>query len=89
MVLASALGIPVTTMETAGEGGAWGIAVLADYMMNGNNTELEEYLRRNVFYKKKQSIAIPKQDEVVGFEDYLKQYKANLILEQNAFHKCI
>lgn len=47
--MANAIGAPVTVMETAGEGGAWGIALLADYMNNKGNLSLDEYLSTKVF----------------------------------------
>ena len=47
--LAAALNAPVTVMKTAGEGGAWGIAVLANYLINKNGKTLEEYLENDVF----------------------------------------
>ena len=49
VALAAALNAPVTVMKTAGEGGAWGIAVLANYLINKNGKTLEEYLENDVF----------------------------------------
>ena len=48
-LLAAAMNAPVTVLETAGEGGAWGIALLAAYMIHGQGRTLEEYLDRGIF----------------------------------------
>src|SRR5699024_239114 len=48
-ILAAAMETPVTVMETAGEGGAWGIAVLAAYLQDEENRSLEDYLNNKVF----------------------------------------
>ncbi|GAA3333545.1 hypothetical protein GCM10020331_098000 [Ectobacillus funiculus] len=59
-IMAAALNVPVSVMETAGEGGAWGIALLAAYMMNkADNETLEEYLSQKVFAEKKPAWLCP------------------------------
>lgn len=48
-VLAAALNLPISVMKTAGEGGPWGMAILASYLVNGNGENLADYLDNNVF----------------------------------------
>lgn len=84
-ILADALNVPVTTMETAGEGGPWGMALLAAYMMRKAEGEsLENYLNHKVFSTAKSSTLNPTPEGVAGFEAYLKRYKACLRAEDAA-----
>ena len=73
-LLAAAIHAPVTVMETAGEGGAWGIALLADYMLNGNGQSLEDYLDQQVFAGMKQSTMEPDPEDEAGFDAYMKRF---------------
>ena len=84
-ILADALNVPITTMETAGEGGPWGMALLAAYMVrkSGNET-MEDYLQNRVFCSAKSSCVSPDDDGVEGFRTYLEQYKACLPAQQVA-----
>ena len=84
-LLAAAVKAPVAVMETAGEGGAWGIALLAAYRMRRREDEtLETFLRDRVYYKAKESTCSPTEKDVVGFEKFMRQYKAGLAIERAA-----
>ncbi len=73
--LAAAIHAPVTVMETAGEGGAWGIALLADYMVNRKNDEtLEDYLQNRVFTGMKQMTVSPDPVDEEGFDRYMERF---------------
>ncbi|MDY2938641.1 MAG: FGGY-family carbohydrate kinase [Fusicatenibacter sp.] len=84
-ILAAAMNAPVSVMETAGEGGAWGIALLASYMINkdGNET-LDDYLAEKVFSGNKGSKMNPDPEDVAGFEAFIERYKAGLPIERAA-----
>ena len=83
--MAAACNAPVTCMETAGEGGPYGMALLSAYMLNKAEGEsLEEYLNTHVFADAKGTTMMPKQADVDGFNKYIKQYKALLEVERKA-----
>lgn len=84
-IMAAALNVPVSVMDTAGEGGAWGIALLASYMINksGNET-LEAYLAGKVFAGKAGSKISPDAKDVEGFEQFMKRYTKGLAIERAA-----
>jgi len=76
---------PVSVMETAGEGGAWGIALLAEYMMNKAEGEtLESYLDTKVFADMKCVTLEPDQKDVEGFNKFMERYIACLPVERAA-----
>ncbi|OFK23708.1 xylulokinase [Olsenella sp. HMSC062G07] len=76
-ILAAALEAPVTVMDTAGEGGAWGQAVAASYMLNrGEHETLAEFLSRRVFSGVGSSTVEPDAADVEGFRSYLARFKA-------------
>ena len=84
-VLAAALNSPISVMETAGEGGAWGIALLAAYTAWGkNHGSLPQWLDDCVFAGVKGTELAPDADDVAGFAVYLRRYKACLPVEQAA-----
>ena len=84
-ILAAALNAPVSVMETAGEGGAWGIALLASFLVNKNDKEsLADFLNRAVFAGDQGTKMDPDKDDVKGFEDFMKTYKAGLAIEKAA-----
>lgn len=84
-LMAGALGVPVSVMETAGEGGAWGIALLASYMRNKDEGEtLEEYLDNKVFCENTGATVKPDQTDVDGFNQYMARYKAAVAVEKAA-----
>lgn len=83
--MAAACNAPVTCMETAGEGGPYGMALLAAYMMNKAEGEtLEEYLNAHVFADAKGTTLAPDQADVDGFNTYIEQYKQLLKVEKTA-----
>lgn len=81
---AAALQSPVSVMETAGEGGAWGIAVLAAYMRNQNGRTLEDYLETEVFSGAEGVTIAPSEEDAAGFERFMKRYLAGLPVERAA-----
>lgn len=84
-VLAAALNSPISVMETAGEGGAWGIALLAAYAVNGNKGQsLADFLDERVFAGNTGTEIAPTADEVAGFNAYIENYKAGLAIEKAA-----
>lgn len=83
-LMAGAMNCPVSVMETAGEGGAWGIAVLARYAFDTQNLSLDEYLRNNVFSQYKATTVNPDKNDVEGFAEYMKLYKKALAVEKCA-----
>lgn len=83
-LMAGALNTPVSVMETAGEGGAWGIAVLARYVLDKDTLTLDEYLAQKVFSKYKSTTIIPLQEDVDGFKKYTELYKKALAVENSA-----
>lgn len=84
-LLAAALNCPVTVMETAGEGGAWGIALLAAYMVQKEDGEtLEAYLDKKVFAGQEGSTLAPDKKDVDGFNEFIKRYEAGLEIERAA-----
>ena len=83
--LAAAMDAPITVMETAGEGGAWGMALLAAYMINKNDGEtLDDYLNNKVFAGQTGSILEPAAEDVKGFDEFIERYKAGLAVERAA-----
>ena len=84
-MMAAAMNVPVSVMETAGEGGAWGIALLALYMFNkAENEPLEAYLSEKVFAGKSGSTISPDQKDVDGFTTFMERYKKGLGIERAA-----
>jgi sugar (pentulose or hexulose) kinase len=84
-IMAAALNTPVSVMETAGEGGAWGIALLASYMVNKKDNEtLEEFLSQNVFAEQAGMRMSPDPKDIEGFEKFMVRYKKGLAIERAA-----
>ena len=84
-LLAAALDCPVTVMETAGEGGAWGIALLAAYMVWKDEGEtLEAYLDKKVFAGQEGTTLAPDKKDVDGFNEFIKRYEEGLSIERAA-----
>lgn len=82
---AAAMNVPVTVMETAGEGGAWGIALLAAYMNEKNENEsLSDYLAEKIFAGEKGSRMEPDAKDVEGFERFMERYTKGLAIERAA-----
>ena len=83
-LMAGAMKTPVSVLSTAGEGGAWGIAVLASYAKNNFGLSLEEFLDNKVFSKYEISTVEPDINDVNGFEKYMTLYKKSLAVEKSA-----
>ena len=81
--MAAACGASVTCMETAGEGGPYGMALLAAYM-DRREESLEEFLSRDVFASAKSTTLHPEQADMEGFNRYLAAFKAGLAAEKAA-----
>ena len=82
--LAAAVNAPVTVMDTAGEGGPWGMAVLASYLINKDNMSLSEYLEKIIFKDAKGTTIEPDVRDAAGLEAYMERYKAGLEVEKMA-----
>jgi sugar (pentulose or hexulose) kinase len=84
-MMAAALNVPVSVMETAGEGGAWGIALLAAYMARkGADEPLEAYLAEKVFAGQRSVTVAPDPLDVEGFEAFMERYRRGLPVERAA-----
>ncbi len=84
-ILAAAIDAPVSVMETAGEGGAWGIALLAAYMISREQGEsLADYLTNKVFAGMSGSKISPDAKDVVGFDTFIARYSKGLPIERAA-----
>ena len=84
-VMATAINAPVSVMETAGEGGAWGIALLAAFMLNKKENEtLENYLSLQVFANQKSETIAPDPKDVAGFNAFMERFVKGLAIEKSA-----
>jgi sugar (pentulose or hexulose) kinase len=84
-IMAAAMNVPVSVMETASEGGAWGIALLASYMLHqAPNEPLEAYLSDKVFAGQNGSMIAPDPKDVDGFAVFMERYKRGLVIERAA-----
>ena len=84
-VMAAAVNVPVSVMQTAGEGGAWGIALLASYMVNkGADETLSQYLDDKVFVGQESVTLRPDIKDVEGFDTFIKRYSEGLFIERAA-----
>jgi len=88
-IMAAAMNVPVAVMETAGEGGAWGIALLAGYMADKREGEtLEDYLSNRIFADMPVERLAPEAKDVDSFNAYIERYSAGLPIERAAV-ECI
>ncbi len=84
-ILAAAINSPISVMETAGEGGAWGIALLGSYMVNNPKClPLADFLDEIVFAGHSGEEIVPTADDVKGFNKYIENYKKCLPIEETA-----
>ena len=84
-VLAAAINSPISVMETAGEGGAWGIALLGSYLVNNKKGQsLADFLDESVFVSDAGVEVSPTPEDVAGFNTYIESYKAGLPIEEAA-----
>lgn len=88
-ILAGAINTPVSVMETAGEGGAWGIALLASYMINKNGEDLAEFLNKKVFAGEAGCKMEPVEADVEGFDVFIERYTKGLAIERAAVDSLI
>jgi len=84
-IMAAAIHAPVTVMETAGEGGAWGIAILAAYLINkAPGEKFEDYLEKKVFAGMAGETLAPDPADEQGFSKFMERYVAGLAAEKAA-----
>ena len=83
-VLADALNTPITLMSNAGEGGPWGMAVLALYASDNKGKNLADYLDDEVFVDSESATLYPEPESVQGYEKFIDNYKAALPAEIEA-----
>lgn len=89
-ILAGAIRTPVSVMETAGEGGPWGMALLASYMVNKLDGEsLGEYLEKKVFAGNEGTSIEPNQSDADGFEVFAERYKKGIAIENAAVENLV
>ena len=84
-LMAGALNVPIEVMESAGEGGAWGIALLASFAKRRQaNESLVDYLNHSVFGNLQSDCMHPQQTDIDGFSAYLQRYREGLPIEKAA-----
>ncbi|MBR6359702.1 MAG: FGGY-family carbohydrate kinase [Lachnospiraceae bacterium] len=83
-LLAAIMDSPVTCMETAGEGGAWGAALLAAFAAEGNGKTLPEFLETKVFADSKGSTLEPDPEDIKGIDAFMETYRKGLVAEKAA-----
>ncbi|ROR72249.1 xylulokinase [Bogoriella caseilytica] len=83
-LLAAALGAPVAVGDTAAEGGAWGMAVLAAYRRHGEGSSLSEYLSERVFAEAALQVVEPDAEDVAGYSTWLETYAAGVDIQRTA-----
>ena len=82
--LAAATNSPVWVMETAGEGGPYGMALLAAYFKDGGGSTLEDFLAEKIFAGTPGTVLEPEDQDVAGFKAYLNRFLAGLPVERAA-----
>jgi len=84
-IMAAAVGVPVSVMETAGEGGAWGAALLASFMLRKEEGEtLDHYLAEKVFKTNGGTRLEPDPEDAAGFQVFMERYRNGLSIERAA-----
>lgn len=83
-ILAAAMKAPITVMETADEGGAWGISILASYMINKGDLSLEEFLDKKVFVGSKGVTITATEEELNGYDAFINMYRNGIAAEKAA-----
>ena len=83
-VMADALGTKVSTMTTAGEGGAWGMALLAAFMVKGSGKTLGEWLGSEIFAESETVTVAPDSSSAAGFAEFMKLYRKGLAVQKAA-----
>ncbi|MDR1237499.1 MAG: FGGY-family carbohydrate kinase [Propionibacteriaceae bacterium] len=82
--LAAALKAPVSVGDIAGEGGAWGIALLASYLVNGGSRPLGQYLSEEVFASAELDTCVPSPEDLAGFDSFMERFSAGLAVQRAA-----
>ena len=82
-ILAAAFNTPIKVMSTAAEGGAWGMAVLADYLWHADQP-LDEFLDARVFADAASTTENPDENDVAGFEEFFDRFRKGLAIEHTA-----
>lgn len=82
--LAASINAPVSVGEVAAEGGSWGMALLASYMLDGGGQQLGDYLQDHVFADAKMNTVHPDPNDVAGFDQFMARYRAGLPIERAA-----
>jgi sugar (pentulose or hexulose) kinase len=83
-MMASALHTPISVLKTAGEGGAWGIALLASFMVGKQNRSLADFLASEAFATAEKSTVEASEEDIEGFNVFLERYKHGLAVEKAA-----
>ena len=83
-LMANALKTPISVMESAGEGGAWGMALLALYLIDDTGLSLEDFLEEKVFSKEKSITIEPNAEDMAGFDQFLAKYESSLAVQRSA-----
>lgn len=83
-VLAASLNLPITVGETAGEGGSWGMSILANYALGNSDLSLVEYLREKVFSDSRCITIKPSAKNTQIFNQFYKDYISGLMIEKTA-----
>ena len=87
-IMAAATNSKVAVMDTAGEGGAWGIALLASYMLNKDKNEtLVDYLNDRVFIDKTATIMEADKEDIKDYEIFTEHYIEGLAIERAAIER--
>lgn len=87
-ILAAAMEAPVTVMETASEGGAWGIALLAAYLESGD-ADLSDFLEQKVFGEDEGVTIAPTEADMEGYRVFMERYREGIEIEKTAIQKLI
>lgn len=83
-IMSAATTVPISILETAGEGGAWGIALLASFMVNKKEEESLADFLNNIFDGKEGASVNPDPSDVKGFDEFMKRYTQGLKIEKAA-----
>lgn len=86
-IVAEAVESPLTVMETASEGGAWGMALLAQYLNHSNEISLNEFLNELVFKDMEKLTVVPQEEDIVAYREFVKRYQEGLTIENEAINK--
>ena len=84
LMMSAAMHTPISALETAGEGGPWGMAVLASYLVNKKNESLDEFLEKTVFANSKAVTTNASKEDIEGFNKFFENYTKGLAVEKAA-----